>query len=480
MEMKRFLSLLLVVVMISSLVACGSKDGDETTADEETPVEQTDDENTDDSEDADVDNDDDDEVADDAPKGTVVFWGGQFGSEKIFERFQEETGWDYEYPLNWVDDTKLIAACASGSPPDAAFLYASYVPKLAAANLLQPYDPYAEKGEIDWDKYYGFAADLGLYNGKHYSLPWDINGQILYWNKKLFEDAGLDPDTPPKSWEDLRTYAKQLTKFDSKGQLIQQGFQSEYWKDVVFKFAQDAVTDQLSKDPFEIKINTPEMVEIWEMIKEFYDLHNGDDGLEAAKNAGVQFGLEHDTVAMKLDDAIWPAQIFDNEYPDLDYGVAPVPTKDGQDFAMGVGATWALVMPVKSKNPEGGFAITKWFSELNSYEGDKEGFENDPDAYFYMPIALKDDNERIISEILPQIPDPRKREVTLNRAKIISEYGMSGGAGSPVDFGDMHEEQWMKFYEGEMSAEEALAEWEERAKEAVQNFLDEQKAMGIE
>lgn len=477
-KFKNLIALLLVAVMVFALVACGEKDGETSKDNTTNKTDQTADK-TEDDEEKEPDGEKPDDK-DDTPKGKVVFWGGQFGSDKIFEKFKEDTGWDYEYPLNWVDDKKLIAACASGAPPDAAFLYASYVPKLAAANLLQPYDKYAEEGKIDWGKYYDFAVDLGLYNGKHYSLPWDINGQILYYNKKLFEQAGLDPNSPPKTWDELKDYAKKLTKFDSKGQLIQQGFLFEQHKDVVFNFAANAEAGTVSTDPFEVKVNTPQMMEIWEMQKELCELYGGEEALEKAKNAGVQFGLESDTVAMKLDDAIWPAMSYDSEYPDLDYGVAPVPTKNGEKFSMGVGATWALVIPVKSKNPEGGFAVTKWFSELNNFEDAKEGFESDPDKYFYMPIALKEDDQKIISDILPQIPDPKKRDRTIARAKLIGENGISGGAGSPVDFGEMHKEQWEKFYKGEMSAQESLAEWEKRAKETVETFLNEQKAMGIE
>ncbi|MCK5568875.1 MAG: ABC transporter substrate-binding protein, partial [Spirochaetes bacterium] len=57
-----------------------------------------------------------------------------------------------------------------------------------------------------------------------YAFPFNHSVQVLYYNKDAFEKAGLDPDKPPKTWEDVIKYGKELTKdFDGDGTIDQWG-----------------------------------------------------------------------------------------------------------------------------------------------------------------------------------------------------------------------------------------------------------------
>ena len=53
----------------------------------------------------------------------------------------------------------------------------------------------------------GYYADLG---GNLLSFPFNSSTPILYYNKNMFRDAGLDPETPPKTWDELGAAAKTL------------------------------------------------------------------------------------------------------------------------------------------------------------------------------------------------------------------------------------------------------------------------------
>jgi len=55
-----------------------------------------------------------------------------------------------------------------------------------------------------------FEAPLGQckYQGYYYCLPWGTDTYALFWNKDLFEDAGLDPDRPPQTMEELVEFAQ--------------------------------------------------------------------------------------------------------------------------------------------------------------------------------------------------------------------------------------------------------------------------------
>jgi len=51
-----------------------------------------------------------------------------------------------------------------------------------------------------------------------------LSACALYYNKKLFQEAGLDPDKPPQTWDELRSAAKSLVKRDSAGKMLRAGY----------------------------------------------------------------------------------------------------------------------------------------------------------------------------------------------------------------------------------------------------------------
>jgi sn-glycerol 3-phosphate transport system substrate-binding protein len=60
--------------------------------------------------------------------------------------------------------------------------------------------------------------------GKLYSMPFNTSNPILYYNKTLFQAAGLDPNKPPRTFADIVDYSKKLTKKDASGKVTQYGY----------------------------------------------------------------------------------------------------------------------------------------------------------------------------------------------------------------------------------------------------------------
>jgi sn-glycerol 3-phosphate transport system substrate-binding protein len=61
--------------------------------------------------------------------------------------------------------------------------------------------------------------------GKVWGVPFQRSTVVLYWNKELFKEAGLDPNKPPASWQEMLDYAHKLTKRDASGNTTQWGIQ---------------------------------------------------------------------------------------------------------------------------------------------------------------------------------------------------------------------------------------------------------------
>ncbi len=70
-------------------------------------------------------------------------------------------------------------------------------------------------------RYSAFAKKNNTYNGKIYGLPLFQGRTALFWNKKMFEEAGLPG--PPKTMAQMAEYAKKLAKYDADGNLVRSG-----------------------------------------------------------------------------------------------------------------------------------------------------------------------------------------------------------------------------------------------------------------
>lgn len=105
---------------------------------------------------------------------------------------------------------KYAVAAASGAAPDALTLDLIYTPAFAAAGELQDLTGFA-KSLPYFNALSPAHLSVGTYQGKIYGLPFSGDASVLVWNKDLFKQAGLDPETPPKTWAEMRADAKKIT-----------------------------------------------------------------------------------------------------------------------------------------------------------------------------------------------------------------------------------------------------------------------------
>jgi sn-glycerol 3-phosphate transport system substrate-binding protein len=110
--------------------------------------------------------------------------------------------------------TAAIAAFRAHQQPDIVQVYeVGTGTMMAAKGAVYPvYQLMKDTGEAFNPKDY-LAAVVGYYtdtNGNMLSLPFNSSTPILYYNKNVFKKAGLDPNTPPKTWEDVESYSKKI------------------------------------------------------------------------------------------------------------------------------------------------------------------------------------------------------------------------------------------------------------------------------
>jgi len=108
---------------------------------------------------------------------------------------------------------KLVTALAAKAGPDIAQIDQFWSSELADAGALVSLDGFlAQDTSLNrsdiWDK----AWQTASYQGKLWSMPFALSNIALYYNKALFQQAGLDPNQPPATWEVLAAAARQLTR----------------------------------------------------------------------------------------------------------------------------------------------------------------------------------------------------------------------------------------------------------------------------
>ncbi len=105
-------------------------------------------------------------------------------------------------------------------------LYYGWLAQYMKAGLLQPL-PEADfsAAEIDRD-FFPIVRNMKI-DGKYYALPTAVRSLALFWNKKLFREAGLDPEKPPQTLEELVDVARKLTRRDAAGNLLVEGMTAD-------------------------------------------------------------------------------------------------------------------------------------------------------------------------------------------------------------------------------------------------------------
>jgi multiple sugar transport system substrate-binding protein len=150
--------------------------------------------------------------------------------------------------------TRVIAANMSGKGPDVVQLFYGWLDKFAAGGILQP----LPKDAFPHDKIEGefFPIVKAMKRGDdYYGLPTAVRSLALFYNKKLFTEAGLDPNNPPKTLDEFVAAAQKIAKHDAAGNLtvagstLDMGGQDhQWWREVLIRqYGGEPYTDNDTK-----------------------------------------------------------------------------------------------------------------------------------------------------------------------------------------------------------------------------------------
>lgn len=168
------------------------------------------------------------DAAEDGPAGSPAASGGepvqltyaiwstdqQPAMQQVVDAFEAENpDVDVEIQLTpWTEYwTKLQVSAGGGTAPDAFWMLGDRFQQYAAGGQLLELDDAIEEAGVDMSVYPQPLVDLFQYEGRQYGLPKDFDTIGLWYNRRLFDEAGVAYPDDTWTWEDVRTAARALT-----------------------------------------------------------------------------------------------------------------------------------------------------------------------------------------------------------------------------------------------------------------------------
>lgn len=261
------------------------------------------------------------------------------------------------------DMQALLAAIASGEAPDGASNLP--YPELYAREALVPVTDWISVSEvIDSNDIFEANWEGAQYEGETWGVP-AVECFVRYalcYNVDMFEEAGLDPENPPRTWSEVYAAHEALTTFDDAGNVQQIGLDPF-----------DAMGGSIGNgNPWMIpaswgfqyydvesrtyNIDNEEMVSAWETLKQFYDLVGPEQISGFRQSYGQWTGPTSafaSGVEAMLISGYWTPGSLSNSAPDKNFAYTWLPVPDDRaDTRVQVAGGHYIVIPSVAKNPE--------------------------------------------------------------------------------------------------------------------------------
>ena len=177
--------------------------------------------------------------------------------------------------------TKVLTAVKSGDAPVTSILLSTDMFTLIDEDAIVPFDDLIRTPDDQaWLKsfYPGFMENSQT-GGKTWGIPFQRSTIVLYYNKEMFKEAGLDPNRPPANWKEQVEYAQKLTRRDASGKVTQWGIQIPssgfpYW--LFQALAIQAGTNLMNAAGTQTYYDKPEVIEgltYWLDLVKKYKVH---------------------------------------------------------------------------------------------------------------------------------------------------------------------------------------------------------------
>nr|WP_155112909.1 ABC transporter substrate-binding protein [Metabacillus mangrovi] len=385
------------------------------------------------------------EAGTNAKKTEIVMsgWGGNPVEKKLLEEVLadfEASHPHIDVKFNVINDqymdvlkTRLIG----GTAADVFYLDAFEAPALFETGAVEPLNKYVTE-EFDLDDFEKPMLDAFKQGDELYGVPKDYSTLALFYNKKLFKEAGIA--SPPETWDELQEAAKKLTTDDVYGLGVLPNIERMYYmaeagggeviKGDKAAFADDRVVKEL-QPIIDMRLKDKSAAQPSEV--------------GAGSNAGEMFGRGKAAMVMEGN---WNIPYLEETFPDIDYGTAEIPTVNGKKGTMSFTVGYAM-------NAESEHKKESW--ELISYLTGKEGMKKWTSKGFALPTR-----QSVAAEL--GFDKDELRGPLVNGAEYATVW--QDGPFLPIVMNNFNN-QFLSAYLGERSLKDALKDAERQANKEI-------------
>lgn len=297
---------------------------------------------------------------------------------------------------------KLRTAQAGGTDPTLSFNDNASVQIRAKSGVIRSIDSYTEKYSTDLNEFRESDLEMYRYDSALYALPFSSDFRLLFYNKDHFRAAGLDPEHPPETVEELIEYAEKLDVWDGNSlqrvgfhpKLGNNQFYTNVWNKGGEFFTDDGMPNLL--DPI-VLAGMQEYVDLCNR----YTARQFNGFLTLTQSTGLDpFISQLSSMEVSGDWLAWEIASYIEKYPDdptynFDWGVAPFPYEEGCRTSYGNGFTLEISSNASDREAD---AAYKLMAFLTSYETQLNWVE-----YFqYTPPNIKSLNTLLEDESLSE------------------------------------------------------------------------------
>jgi len=264
---------------------------------------------------------------------TANIWVRADGSNfmpRIVDAFNKSH--ENQIKLDIIPNAEIIpkygAAAAGGTAPDALSLDLIYTPAFSAAGQLEDI--------TDWAKSLPYFNSLspahvktGTYKGRIYGLPFSADSSVLIWNKKLFKQAGLDPEKGPTNWAEIEADAEKVNALggDIKGFY----FSGNCGGCNIFTFTPliwASGGDILTEDGSKATLDSPQLRGAIDLYRSMVKKGLVPEGAQTDTGSNFFAAFAGGNIGITPSGA-FAIGALNTQYPDIDYGITFLPGKDG-------------------------------------------------------------------------------------------------------------------------------------------------------
>ena len=295
----------------------------------------------------------------------VTYWGS-YQEVEIIESVINK--WQKEHPRikvelqhtpgvsNYTD--KLLTRVAGGASPDVAFAEVKIFVDFQVQDLFLSLNSFIENDpEFNLNDYFPDVVKRFTRDGKVYGIPRDTAPfACVYYNKRLFDEAGVPYPTDDWTWSDLLEKAKVLTKTDERGRIFQYGFYGGFYQNFVYSNGGSLVDNV--EHPTRCTLDEPKTIGGLQFYSDLFNKYKISPDPNAVSNIGMSCNQLFMTgkVAM-YNSGIWETPML-RTIKDFDWDIVMFPKGPTGIRAFGTGGSGYCILK-SAKYPEAAWEVVK-------------------------------------------------------------------------------------------------------------------------